>query len=541
MSRESKVLNQGREVVIVGAGPGGLAASILLAAQGVGVTVLERKDRVGGRTAALEAEGFRFDTGPTFFLYPRILEEIFAVAGRDLRREVDLIRLDPQYRIDFGGGVRLDATPDVETMEREIARLSPDDAGSFRRFLVANRTKLETFRPVLESPFNSVRDVFRPALLDALPHLAPWRSLDRELGRFFTDERVRLAFSFQSKYLGMSPFRCPSLFSILSFLEYEYGVYHPVGGCAAVMEAMARVAKDLGVDIRLDEPVEEILLDGRRATGVRTPRGRYRSDALVINGDFARAMTRLVPDRLRRRWSDRKIQRAKFSCSTFMLYLGIEGRYDDLPHHTIYVADDYRRNLDEIENRHVLSDDPSFYVQNACVTDPGLAPEGMSTLYVLVPVTHQHDNVEWGREEERFRALTLRQLEKIGLGDVEERIRFEHRITPAGWEHGYEIHRGATFNLAHNFGQMLHLRPRNRYEDLDGVYLVGGGTHPGSGLPVIFESARISSDLLLEDLGHREPSRRPRRQPSLAPRSELQPDLRPEPRAAMSGLHREAV
>jgi len=504
----SELERQGQDVIVVGAGPGGLASAILLAAEGLDVTVLERRDRVGGRTAALKAEGFRFDTGPTFFLYPRILEEIFAAAGRDLHREVDLIRLDPQYRIAFGDGARLDATPDVERMEREIARISPDDAGAFRRFLDDNRTKLEKFRPVLESPFDSVRDLFRPALLDALPHLAPWRSLDRELGRFFSDERIRLAFSFQSKYLGMSPFRCPGLFSILSFLEYEYGVYHPVGGCSAVVEAMARVAREMGVDIRLDEPVEEILFDGRRAVGARTSRAVYRSDAMVLNADFARAMTRLVPNRLRRRWSDRKISRARFSCSTFMLYLGIEGRYEDLPHHTIYISEDYRNNLDEIESRHVLSEDPSFYVQNACVTDPGLAPEGMSTLYVLVPVTHETDNVDWGLATDGFRERTLRQLEKIGLGGVERRIRFEHRITPSDWSHSYEIHRGATFNLAHSFDQMLHLRPHNRFEDLDGVYLVGGGTHPGSGLPVIFESARISSKLLLQELGHRAPSRR---------------------------------
>jgi len=537
-------MDRTQKVVIVGAGPGGLASSMLLAAAGLDVTVLERRDRVGGRTAALEAEGFRFDTGPTFFLYPRVLEEIFAAAGRDLRREVELIRLDPQYRIAFGDGdggrdAHLDATPDIERMEREIARLSPGDAGSFRRFLDANRTKLAKFRPVLENPFSSVRDLFRPALLDALPHLAPWRSLDAELGRFFSDERIRLAFSFQSKYLGMSPFRCPSLFSILSFLEYEYGVYHPVGGCSAVIETMARVAREMGVDIRLSEPVEEILFDGRRAVGVRTDQGTYRSDAMVINADFARAMTRLVPDRLRRRWSDRKIERAKFSCSTFMLYLGIDGLYEDLPHHTIYVSGDYRRNLDEIENRHVLSvDDPSFYVQNACVTDSTLAPPGQSTLYVLVPVTHQHENVDWSRETERYRALTLRQLEKIGLTDLERRIRFEHRITPADWDSRYEIHRGATFNLAHNFGQMLHLRPRNRFEDLDGVYLVGGGTHPGSGLPVIFESARISSNLLVEELGGRvgararEPRLRPQPEPQLepVPRPVTQPMPQPVPR-----------
>src|SRR5262249_43140054 len=196
-----------------------------------------------------------------------------------------------------------------------------------------------------------------------------WLSLAHGLRRSCTAPRVRLAFSFQSKSLGMSPFNCPSLFSILSFLEYEHGVFHPVGGCGAVSEAMARVARDLGAEIHLNEGVEEILFEGRRAVGVRTRAGEYRADALVINADFARAMTRLVPDHLRRRWTDRKLAAKRFSCSTFMLYLGIEGRYDDLAHHTIYMADDYARNLREIETEHVLSEDPSFYVQNACVTD----------------------------------------------------------------------------------------------------------------------------------------------------------------------------
>jgi phytoene desaturase len=298
----------------------------------------------------------------------------------------------------------------------------------------------------------------------------------------------------------MSPFRCPSLFSILSFLEYEYGVFHPVGGCSAVTERMAEIARDMGVEIHLDEPVERICFEGRRAVGVKTSRDVYESDALVVNADFGRAMQKLVPDRLRRRWTDRKLAKKSYSCSTFMMYLGIEGLYEELPHHTIHIAEDYERNLDEIERRHVLSADPSFYVQNACATDPTLARPGMSTLYVLVPVTHQHPNVDWSREKERFRQLTLRQLAKVGLHDVEKRIRFEHITTPADWEQQHQIYRGATFNLAHNLGQMLHRRPQNRFEDLDGVYLVGGGTHPGSGLPVIFESARITSRLVSEDL-----------------------------------------
>jgi len=211
-------------------------------------------------------------------------------------------------------------------------------------------------------------------------------------------------------------------------------------------------------------------------------------------------MEKLVPDSLRKRWTNKKLAKKKYSCSTFMMYLGVEGTFD-LPHHTIHISSNYEQNLDEIENQHVLSADPSFYVQNACVTDPTLAPKGHSALYVLAPVTQQHPNVDWSRERDRYRRLLLKQMAKAGYGDVESRIRYERVITPAEWDTRYEIYRGATFNLAHTLDQMLHLRPHNRFEDLDGMYLVGGGTHPGSGLPVIFESARISSRLLLEDLG----------------------------------------
>ena len=490
-----------KRIVIIGAGPGGLAAAMLLARSGLRVTVLERQSQVGGRTSTLAANGFRFDLGPTFFLYPQVLEAIFAAVGKNLWRELDLIRLDPQYSLIFGAGGQLHATPDLNRMQQAISALCPADAAPFHRFMEDNRLKFQQFVPCLETPFLGWRDLFSRRMLEMLPSLHPLRSLDQELARYFSDPRIRLAFSFQSKYLGMSPYRCPSLFSILSYLEYEHGVFHPMGGCGAVTDCMARIARELGVEIHLGEEVEEILFDGLKAVGVRTARQTYRSDALVVNADFARAMTRLVPDRLRGRWKDRRINRKRFSCSTFMLYLGIEGRYDNLSHHTIYLDQDYVRNLHEIENQHILSESPSFYVQNACVTDPSLAPPGMSTLYVLVPVTHQHRNVDWSRERDRFRALTLARLEKVGITDVESRIRFEHTITPADWDHRYEIHRGATFNLAHNLSQMLHLRPRNRFEDLEAVYLVGGGTHPGSGLPIIFESARITSRLLVEDLG----------------------------------------
>src|SRR5271166_5132600 len=491
-----------RRIGVIGAGPGGLAAAMLLARAGADVTLFERHGRVGGRSATIVADAapgrFRFDMGPTFFLYPRILEEVFEACGRRLRDEVEMIRLDPQYHLVFETGGRIAATANLDRLEAEVARIAPEDARHVARYMEDNRRKFAACRSVLERPFNSIRDMMRTDLLGALPVLVPPRSVDKDLSRYFGDPRVRLAFSFQSKYLGMSPYRCPSLFSILSYLEYAHGVYHPIGGCGAVTDCMARIAREMGVEILLGEEAKAILFEDRRAVGVRTATGTHAADALVINADFARAMSRLVPDNLRRRWTDNRIARKRFSCSTFMLYLGIEGRHDHLGHHTIYLDEDYVRNLREIEDLHVLSATPSFYVQNACVTDLSLAPPGMSTLYVLVPVTHQHPNVDWSKERDRYRGVVLRQLERIGIPGVERRIRYERIVTPADWE-GMGIYRGATFSLAHNLGQMLHLRPRNRFDDLERVYLVGGGTHPGSGLPVIFESARISTRLLLED------------------------------------------
>lgn len=491
-------------VLIIGAGPGGLASAMLLAAAGCEVRVIERQRRVGGRTSTLEVDGFRFDRGPTFFLYPEVLESIFAMCGRRLRDEVTLVPLDPHYRLAFEDGTRIEATARLAALKRQIARLDADDAARVDAYLDANRRKFAAFRPIFESSFDSHSDLLKLPLLELLGHARPWSSVDADLRRFFRDPRVRLAFSFQSKYLGMSPFKCPSLFTILAFLEYEYGVHHPIGGCGAVSAAMERIARELGVTFELGEPVEEILFDGRRARAVRTASTVHACDAVVVNADFADAMRRLVPDRLRRRWSDRRIGRKKMSCSTFMLYLGIEGRYEKLAHHTILLADGYARHLADNEQHHRLPANPSIYVHNPSLVDGSLAPEGMSALYVLAPVTHVHANVDWAREAPAFRRRVLAQLAKLGLDDLPSRIRSETVFTPSDWERQMRLYRGATFSLAHTLDQMLSFRPHNRFEDLDGVYLVGGGTHPGSGLPVIYQSAKISTQLLLEDLGVRD-------------------------------------
>jgi phytoene desaturase len=263
---------------------------------------------------------------------------------------------------------------------------------------------------------------------------------------------------------------------------------------------MGEIAVEMGVDLKLNEEVKSIGFDGKRARSVTTDKGTYELDGLVMNADFAHVLPKLVPNELRKTWNDRKIEKQEFSCSTFMLYLGLEGKLENVPHHTIVLAEDFNGNIDEIQTKKVLPKTPSFYVQNGCVTDETLAPKGHSTLYILVPVPHRTPNIDWKKEAPAFREKTLDRLSLMGIPDIRDRIRYEKMVTPDDWEADMHIYKGATFNLSHTLDQMLCFRPQNRFEDLERVYLVGGGTHPGSGLPVIFESARITSDLLNQDI-----------------------------------------
>ena len=335
--------------------------------------------------------------------------------------------------------------------------------------------------------------------------LSPFKSVDTDLNAVFRDPRTRLAFSFQTKYLGMSPFQCPSLFSILSFLEYEHGVYHPVGGCGAVSEGMAKLARKLGVEIRLDTPVDRVVYQGDRISGVEVDGREEKADAVVIGADFAHSITGLVPEKARPRWRDSKVEKARLSCSTFMIYLGIEGRMpDELPHHSILLAKDYQRNIREISEG-VLSREPSIYLQHAGYTDGGMAPAGHTSLYVLAPVPNLRANIDWAKERDGFRALVMDRLKLLGVPDLAGRIRYERVLDPRSWRDEFSVYEGATFNLSHDLRQMLYFRPHNRFRR--GLYLVGGGTHPGSGLPVIYEGARITARLLLEELRGSAPSK----------------------------------
>ena len=505
MLNEQEVVMAGSarpKVAIIGAGPGGLASSLLLAKSGVDVTVFERSSAVGGRNKVFDREGFKFDLGPTFFHYPEVIEDIFKAIGMDAHEELNLHKLDLNYRLIFGQGGQLDCTSDLDQMTERIRELSGDNnADAFRRYVTDNRLKLEKSKACLQEPWYGPTDLLSKRAMRVSSVLRPHRSVAGDLMKLFDDDRLMLAMSFQTKYLGMSPFNCPSLFTMLAFLEYEYGIFHPMGGLGSVSERMASIAKDLGVTFRMNEAVESVIMDGKTIKGVRTSQGEFFADKVVMNADFANGMTQLFPDKVRKKWKNKKLDKKKYSCSTFMLYLGIDKVYEDLPHHQIYASSNYEQNLEDIEKNHKLTwDDPSVYVQNACVVDPSLAPDGCSTVYALVPVSHIHENIDWDKEKDAYRNRVLEQIEaKLGFENLRDHIVTEMIITPEDW--GDHCYRGAVFNLAHGLDQMLWRRPKNQFDEINNLYLVGGGTHPGSGLPVIYESARISSKLLLDSLG----------------------------------------
>ena len=489
-------------VVIIGAGPGGLASALLLAKSGVNVTVFERSAAVGGRNKVFDRDGFKFDLGPTFFHYPEVIEDIFKAVGMDAHEELNLHKLDLNYRLIFGQGGQLDCTSDLEQMTERIRDLSGDtNAEAFKRYVVDNRLKLAKSKACLQEPWYGPTDLLSKRAMRVAGVLRPQRSVAGDLMKLFDDDRLMLAMSFQTKYLGMSPFNCPSLFTMLAFLEYEYGIFHPLGGLGSVSERMASIAKDLGVTFRMNEAVESVIMEGKTIKGVRTAEGEFMADRVIMNADFANGMTQLFPDTVRKKWSNKKLDKKKYSCSTFMLYLGVDRTYNDLPHHQIYASANYEQNLEDIEKHHRITwDDPSVYVQNASVTDSQLAPEGCSTVYALVPVSHVHENIDWSKEKDAYRDRVLDQIEtKLGFENIRDHIVTEMVITPEDW--GDHCYRGAVFNLAHGLDQMLWRRPKNQFDEIKNLYLVGGGTHPGSGLPVIYESARISSKLLLDSLG----------------------------------------
>ncbi|MEE1131553.1 MAG: phytoene desaturase family protein [Caryophanon sp.] len=487
-----------KKIIVIGAGPGGLAASMLLAHKGYDVHVYEKQSFIGGRTSHLQLGDYRFDVGPTFLNMTYLAEEMFALTGRNIHDYVKLMDLDPMYELVYKDK-RIKITRNPEEMIRQINELFPGNYGSYERYLLETHKKLETLAPLLQSDMTGYRSLMTPKAMKALKELEIGNSLMDTLGKFFKEEELRLAFTFQSKYLGMSPWESPGAFSILSYIEHAYGVYHIEGGLNQLTKAMAKVAEEEGAVIKTGNGVKRIVTEGRVVKGVELESGEVvYADDVVINGDFASVMTKLVEPGLLKKYSPEKLAKKSYSCSGVLLYLGVNKKFD-LPHHTIWFAEDYRKNVAEITNTLELSEDPSIYIQNACVSDPTLAPEGKSTLYVLAPVPNNFSNIDWESCRDEYRDMLLGLVsEKLGIDDINDYIEEAHMITPADFEVDYEVYKGAIFNLGHQLRQMMAFRPNNKFEELDHCYLVGGGTHPGSGLPIIIESARITANLILK-------------------------------------------
>lgn len=485
-----------KHVVIVGAGPGGLTAAMILARRGFRVTMFEARDRVGGRNAAIHLRDYVFDTGPTFLTLKSILDEVFHEAGAATENLMDMRRIEPMYRLQFHDKA-LEPSTDPDDMVEQIRRLYPGREAAYRAFRKREAVRFARLFPCLQKPFHTLRTLFSINIMAAVPHLAFGRSLFQIMRGYFGDEQLALAFTFQAKYLGMSPWDCPGLFAIIPYIEHSMGIYHPIGGLSRISDSMAEVAKRNGVEIRLGTPVKRILTKDRIACGVELSEGEQVSaDDVVINADFGYAATRLFEPGVIRKYTTAKLNRMRLSCSTFMLYLGLDKKYD-LPHHTICFAHDYRSNIEAVCSRGRLGEDISLYVRNAAQTDSTLSPHGCSSLYVLVPVSNLRGGIHWATQRDSLRETTLDALEtRLGMTGIRGHIQVEQVTTPQEWERAYNIYEGATFNLAHNWGQMIYFRPRNKFEELDHCYLVGGGTHPGSGLPTIYESGRIAANLV---------------------------------------------
>lgn len=484
-----------KRIVIVGAGPGGLTAGMILANRGYDVTIVEKMDRVGGRNAEIKLGDYSFDTGPTFLHQKFTLDEVFAEAGVKASDYIDFVLLDPMTRLTWGEKT-IETSSNEDKMAAAIGEVFPEDEEGFRRFMADHHAKLKKIYPVLQKPYGKPTDYLRKEVLRVFPYIATAKSVVDVLDSYFNDDRLKLAFTFQAKYLGMSPWKCPALFSILSYTEYKYGIYHTQGGLCAISHAMAKVVEEKGGKIRLNAPVKEVLFEGNRSTGVELESGEIiEADEVVLNADYANAMSTIMNGHGK---SEASLRSKKFSCSTFMLYLGLDKIYEDEPHHHIMFADDYEANVHDITSEKRISEDMSIYVRNSSVTDPTVAPEGHSQLYFLVPTINCRHGHDWEETKQEYRDKILDiVIRKTGMKDLREHIVEELIYTPQTWEE-QDIFMGATFNLAHTIDQMLYFRPHNKMQGMENVFLVGGGTHPGSGLPTIYESGRISSNAICE-------------------------------------------
>jgi phytoene desaturase len=485
------------EVLVIGAGLGGLAAAVRLRTRGYRVTVVERHAHPGGRCGIWESEGFRFDTGPTLLLMVEYLRAVFEDAGRSLDDYLELVRLDPNYRIHYADGTTLDVTSRIDAMFAGVERIEPGVGPRFLDFLAETgrlyRIGLEGF---VDRNVHRRRDFFSLRNLALLLRARAMERLQTMVRRYFRSEKLQHSFSFQSLYLGLSPFESPAIYGLLPYTEIAGGMYFPRGGMHAIPRALARLAEELGVDFRYHTEVARLEQEGRRVGAAVLADGtRLRADLVLANADLPYVCETLLGE------PHPRVNRLDFSCSAFLMYLGVRREYPALTHHALVVPRDLRTACEDIFDRHRIPADPPFYLCNPSKTDPDLAPPGCENLYVLVPVPSQTPGreIDWDLEGPRLEAAMLDRLERFGLRDLRHHVVARRTFTPADFARSLSATRGEAFGLAHGMDQVGWFRPHNRHPRLANLYFVGQSTHPGCGVPMVLISARLVTERIDEE------------------------------------------
>ena len=482
--------------VVIGSGFGGLAAAVRLGAKGYRVTVLEKLDAPGGRAYVYRQDGFTFDAGPTIVTAPFLFEELWKLCGRKLSDDVAMVPVSPFYRIRFQDGSHFDYSGDAAAMRREIARFSPGDVGGYDAYMKASEAIFKIgFEQLGDVPFSKWTDMARIA--PEMLRLSSYRSVYSLVSKFFRDPRLRIVFSFHPLLIGGNPFTASSIYCLIAFLERRWGVHFALGGTGRLVDGLVRLIEGQGGRLRCNEEVAEIIVSERKARGVRLASGEtIAADVVVSNADSAWTYRHLLPASARSRWTDKRIERARYSMSLFVWYFGTRRQYPDVPHHTILLGPRYKELLTDIFERKVLANDFSLYLHRPTATDPSLAPDGCDAFYVLSPVPHLQSGTDWSVAAETYRRAIARELGNTLLPGLEDQIVSSRMLTPQDFQDRLSSFRGAAFGLEPVLTQSAWFRPHNRSEDIDRLYLVGAGTHPGAGLPGVLSSARVLDSLV---------------------------------------------
>ena len=488
--------------LVIGAGIGGIATAARLAKNGYDVTVVEKNDTPGGRCNQIVRDGHRFDIGPTLFLMPEIWEETFAALGERMSDHLELKRIDPTYKVHFDDGLQLSLTSNIGEMQTQLEKVEKTAFTGFLNYIAegSKHYKMSLEKFVGRNFYN----IFQYFSLKNLPLLFQLKALEKHydnVSKYFQDERLKAAFTFQNMYLGLSPYDAPATYSLLQYTELAEGVWYPMGGMYAGIQALTRIAEKLGVNFIYNAPVKRLKIQGSKVEGVELEDGReLKADIFVGNADLPYIYKELLPESA----EAKKLEDKLYTCSTIMFYWGVDKPYPQIAHHNVFLGGDYKASFDQIFNEHTLPAVPSFYVHAPARTDPAAAPEGQDTLYVLVPVGHLDARTEqdWEALVQRARKTVLTRLAgEMGATDLAEHIKFEIVYQPKVWQERFNLEKGAAFGLSHNFWQVGYLRPQNRHKQYKNLYFAGASTHPGTGLPIVLLSARLTTERILEEAG----------------------------------------